>query len=145
MIFAEVWVLPVPGGPCTARYEPSRSSNAAVTSVAVSPLRGSARPLTVRGGRRSRMSVTASAGSFGRPADTAAAVLSMEACKGLVLIGGPGVSANGTSVKTSPSLGWRSVISTSVGASGLSQPTTVALPKPRRSGSSDRPAGAGGA
>ena len=53
----------------------------------------------------------------------------MESCNGLVLMGGPGVSANGNCSKTSPSFGCFSTTMASVGASGLSHPTTVTDPK----------------
>ena len=66
------------------------------------------------------MSVTASQGRLGNPAATTAAVCSIDSCSGLVLIGGPGVSANGTWSKTSPSLGCFSTTTAWVGASGLS-------------------------
>src|ERR1700756_4729542 len=46
--WAAVYVLPVPGGPCTARYEESRSCAAAGRAATVSVLRGSGAPLRVR-------------------------------------------------------------------------------------------------
>ena len=112
-------------------------------SVGVSG-RGSGFPLTVRGGLRSNTSVTASAGRVGSPAATDAAVASMDSCSGRVLMGGPGVSANGNWSNTSPSLGCRSQTMTEVGTSGSSHSSTATEPNARRSGSSASPAGAGG-
>ncbi|CAG7192573.1 hypothetical protein PICSAR235_03227 [Mycobacterium avium subsp. paratuberculosis] len=92
---AAVCVLPVPGGPCTARYDESKSVSAEAMSATVSALRGSAAPLRVRGARRSSTSTTALSGSRGRPAATAATVASIESRSAVVGMGGPGVSAKG--------------------------------------------------
>ena len=75
--FAEVNVLPVPGGPCTARYDESRPRRAAVMSSATEPVRGRGSPWALRGARRNRMSVTASGGRSGSPAPTSAAAASI--------------------------------------------------------------------
>ena len=82
MTAAAVNVFPVPGGPCTARYDESRSSSAVVIDVATSVPRGSCPQLRVRGGWRSRMSMTALGGKLGRPAAMSAAVASMESRSG---------------------------------------------------------------
>ena len=142
--WAEVYVLPVPGGPCTARYESSRSSSALVMSATMSPVRGSGCPLRVRGSTRSNTSVTAHGASVGRRSATAAAAIAIDSCSGAVLIGGPGVNANGAAVNVSPFLGWRSTMTTSLGTSGSSHSRTATEAKPRRSGSSASPGGAGG-
>ncbi|CFE24575.1 Uncharacterised protein [Mycobacterium tuberculosis] len=93
---AAVYVLPVPGGPCTARYDESKSSAAAAISVTGSLLRGNAAPLRVRGGRRSSTSISAVLGSCGDPEATAAAVDSIDSRRAVVGTGGPGASANGS-------------------------------------------------
>ena len=95
MTRAAVYVLPVPGGPCTATYDESRSSRAAVMSSTASPLLGRSAPLRVRGRRRNRMSNSAVRGSCGNPAATVAAVDSIESRSGVVEMGGPGARANG--------------------------------------------------
>ena len=88
--------------------------------------------------------MTALDGSRGSPAAIAVAVTSIDSRSAVVRIGGPGVSANGTLLNTPPLLGSRSTTTTSVGAAGSSHSMTVTDPKPRRSGSSVRPTGAGG-
>ena len=98
MILAAVNVLPVPGGPCTARYDESRSSSAAVMSVVTSPVCGSAAPLRVRGERRSRMSTTGLQGRSGSAAATSAAAASMASRCFFVPTSERGVSANGSCV-----------------------------------------------
>ena len=75
MTCAAVYVLPVPGGPCTARYDESRSSSAAVMSAATSPVCGSASAAArfVGGAATGCRSPRCPAGA-GRPAAMSAAV-----------------------------------------------------------------------
>ncbi len=157
---APTYVLPVPGGPCTARYESSRRSTAAVTaSTTSSSARGSAPPAalsastpsaaraaapsaawaaaggTRRGDRRRSTSVAASCGSepvARHVARVRRAASSVAASSGFVPGPGDGVSATGVASNGSALVGSCSrTTSTSRSPAGVARrPTSRIAPPP---------------
>ncbi len=117
MTAAAVKVLPVPGGPCTARYDESRSSSAAVIDVGdIRACGEAAPPLRVRGGRRSRMSITASAAGWAGPRRCRRRSRRWSRAAAWWGSAGPASARTAAGRNSPPSLGSRSTTVTSVGA-----------------------------